>query len=63
MNFFKKQWLEEIKKNWTKKTMVEEDERLNKVQNCKKKKKKDVNDVVQKEICKIYCKTSILYIL
>ena len=39
MNFFKKQWLEEIKKNWTKKTMVEEDERLNKVQNCKKKKK------------------------
>ena len=43
--------------------MVEEDERLNKVQITKKKKKKDVNDVVQKEICKIYCKTFILYIL
>ena len=38
MNFFKKQWLEEIKKNWTKKTMVEEDEKLNKVQITKNKK-------------------------
>ena len=28
------------KKNWTKKIMVEEDERLNKVQIAKKKKKK-----------------------
>ena len=43
--------------------MVEEDERLNKVQIAKKKKKEDVNDVMQKEICKIYCKTLILYIL
>ena len=44
--------------------MVEEDESLNKVQIAKKKKKKkDVNDVMQKEICKIYCKTFILYIL
>ena len=42
--------------------MVEEDESLNKVQ-IGKKKKKDVNDVMQKEICKIYCKTFILYIL
>ena len=43
--------------------MVEEDESLNKVQIAKKKKKKDVNVVMQKEICKIYCKTFILYIL
>ena len=43
----KKQWLEEMK-NWTKKTMVEEDERLNKVK--LKKIRKDVNEVVQKEI-------------
>ena len=42
--------------------MVEEDESLNKVKIAKKK-KKDVNDVMQKEICKIYCKTFILYIL
>ena len=61
MNFFKKQWLEEMK-IWTKKTMVEEDERFNQLK-MKKKKKKDFNDLVQKKICKIHCKTSILYIL
>ena len=31
MNFFKKQWLEEMK-NWTEKTMVVEDEMMNKAQ-------------------------------
>ena len=61
MNFFKKQWFEEMK-IWTKKTMVEEDERFNQLK-MGKKKKKDFNDLVQKEIFKIYCKTSILYIL
>ena len=47
--------------------MVEEDERFNKIKNAKKKKKKkrkDANDVVQKEFCKLYCKTSnIVYIV
>ena len=46
----RKQWLKKMK-GWIKYKLQ------------KKKKKKDVNDVVQKEICKIYCKTSILYIL
>ena len=59
-------------KDWTKKTMVEEDERLNKIKNAKKKKKKkirrrrrkDANDVMQKEFCKIYCKTcNVIYIV
>ena len=43
----KKQWLEEMK-NWAKKTMVEEDEKLNKVK--LQKIRKGVNEVVQKEI-------------
>ena len=33
----KKEWSEEMK-DWIKKTIVEEDEKLNKVKNCKKKK-------------------------
>ena len=41
-------------KDWTKKTMVEEDERLNKIKNAKSKKiRKDANDVMQKEFCKL----------
>ena len=39
MNFFKKQWLEEMK-IWTKKTMVEEDERFNQLKMKKKKKER-----------------------
>ena len=36
-------------KDWIKKTIVEEDEKLNKVKNCKNKKiLKDAKDVVQK---------------
>ena len=39
-------------KDWIKKKIVEEDEKLNKVKNCKKKKKqkiiKDAQDVLQK---------------
>ena len=52
-------------KDWTKKTMVEEDENLNKVRIAKKKKKKkkDAKDVVHKELYKIYYKTPLLYIL
>ena len=34
MKILKRQWLEEMK-DWTKKTMVEEDEMLNKVKNKK----------------------------
>ena len=64
MKTLKRKWLEEMK-DWTKKTMVEEDEMLKKRKKRKKERKKerrnDANDVVQKEICKIYCKTSILY--
>ena len=57
MKILRRQWLEEMK-DWTKKTTVDEDERLN------KKKKIDVNDVVQKEFCKLYWKTSnIIYIV
>ena len=59
-------------KDWTKKTIIEEDEKLNKLnKNCKKKKKtknknknkklrKDAKGVVHKEIYKIYYKTSII---
>ena len=40
-------------KNWIKKTIVEEDEKLNKVKIAKKKKIiKNAKDVVQKEFCK-----------
>ena len=47
-------------KYWTKKTIIEEDEKLNKVRIAKKKKKeKDAKDVVHKELYKIYYKTSI----
>ena len=49
-------------KDWTKKTMVEEDENLNKVRIAKKK-KKDAKDVVHKELYKIYYKTPLLYIV
>ena len=48
----RKQWLKKMK-GWIKYKLLKK----------KKEKKEDVNDVVQKEICKIYCKTSILYIL
>ena len=52
MKILKRQWLEEMK-DWIKKTMVEEDEMLNKAKIAKKKKKekkkrKDANDMVQK---------------
>ena len=61
MKILKKWWLEEIK-DWTKKTMVEEDEMLNKIKIAKKWKiRKDANNVVQKVICKIYCKVSLYY--
>ena len=46
-------------KGWTKKTMVEEDEKLNKVK-IEKKNRKDAKDVMQKELCKFYCKASII---
>ena len=39
MKILKTQWLEEMK-DWTKKTMVEKDEKLNKVKKKKKKKHK-----------------------
>ena len=39
-------------KDWIKKIIVEEYEKLNKVKIAKKKKKKDAKDVVQKEFCK-----------
>ena len=42
-------------KDWIKKTMTEEDERLNKVKIAKNKNiRKDANDVVQKDIYMIY---------
>ena len=40
--------------------MVEEDEKLNKVKIEKKKNRKDVKDVLQKELCKCYFKASII---
>ena len=48
-------------KDWTKKTMIKEDERMNgvKIEN-KNEKRNKANDVAQKELCKIYCKTSII---
>ena len=52
-------------KYWTKKTIIEEDEKLNKVRianNKKRKKRKDTKDVVHKELYKIYYKTPLLYI-
>ena len=58
----KKKILEEMK-DWTKKTIIEEDEKLNKVRIAKKKKKKDAKDVVHKELYKIYYKTPLLYIV
>ena len=39
MKILRRQWLEEMK-DWTKKTMVEEDERLNKIKNAKKKRRR-----------------------
>ena len=58
-------------KDWTKNTIVEEDEKLNKVRIAKKQKtkkktktkqkiRKDAIDVVHKEFYKIYYKTSII---
>ena len=62
MKILRRQWLEEMK-DWTKKTTVDKDERLNKIKNAKKK-KNDANDLVQKEFCKLYWKTSnIIYIV
>ena len=64
---FKKKKLLEGMKYWTKKTIIEEDEKLNKVRIAKKKrkkeKKKDAKDVVHKELYKIYYKTPLLYIV
>ena len=41
--------------------MIKEDERVNKVKIEKKNEKRNnANDVAQKELCKIYCKTSII---
>ena len=57
-------------KYWTKKTIIEEDEKLNKVgianknrKKKRKKKRKDAEDVVHKELYKIYYKTPLLYIV
>ena len=47
MKNLRSQWLEKMK-NWTKKTMVENDERLNKVK-ITKKFKKTANDMTQKK--------------
>ena len=53
-------------KNWTKKTIVKEGERLNKVKITKtKKKKKDANDVAQKEyiyVCVYICICIYMYV-
>ena len=50
-------------KDWTKNTIVEEDEKLNKVRIANKIIKKDAKDVVHKELYKIYYKTPLLYIV
>ena len=51
-------------KYWTKKKIIEEDEKLNKVRIAnKKEKRKDTKDVVHKELHKIYYKTPLLYIV
>ena len=53
-------------KDWTKKTIVEEDEKLNKVRIAKNNTRvkiiirKDPKDVVHKELYKIYYKTFII---
>ena len=53
-------------KDWTKNTIVEEDEKLNKVRIAKNNTRvkiiirKDAKDVVHKELYKIYYKTSII---
>ena len=53
-------------KDWTKKTIVEEDKKLNKVRIAKNNigviiiRRKDAKDVVHKELYKIYYKTSII---
>ena len=47
MTILRSHWLEKMK-NWTKKTMVEKDERLNKVK-ITKKFKKTANDMTQKK--------------
>ena len=59
----KKKKLLEGMKYWTKKTIIEEHEKLNKVRVAKKKKKKDAKYVVHKELYKIYYKTPLLYIV
>ena len=60
-------------KYWTKKKIIEEDKKLNKVRIAnknkkkkkgkRKKKRKDAKDVVHKELYKIYYKTPLLYIV
>ena len=61
MKILKRQWAKEIK-DYIKKIVVEGDEKLNKVKIAKKWKiRKDANNVVQKVICKIYCKVSLYY--
>ena len=56
-------------KDWTKNTIVEEDEKLNKVRIAnniiirrrrRRRRRKDAKDVVHKELYKIYYKTSII---
>ena len=53
-------------KNWTKKTIVKEGERLNKVKITKTKKiRKDANDVAQKEyiyVCVYICICIYMYV-
>ena len=58
-------------KYWTKKTIIGENEKLNKVRIAnknknkkkRKKKRKDAKDVLHKELYKIYYKTPLLYIV
>ena len=60
MKILRRQGLEEMK-DCTKNTMIEENERLNKVKIAKKQKvRKDANDVAQQEFCKIDCKAFII---
>ena len=58
MKNLRNQWLEKMK-NQTKKTMVEKDERLNKVKIAKNKKRL-LMTWHKKSFCKIYFKASII---
>ena len=56
MKNLRRQWFEKIK-DWTKKTIVE---KLNEVKIAKEKKM--MLKIWKKEICKIYCKASIIIV-